>query len=458
MLDVVTGIVAEMTGYPADLLEPDLDLEADLGVDTVKQAEVFAGVREHYDVERDDNLQLRDFPTLNHVASWVRDKTGIAAPTATPAPAATPPAAAAAAPAPVAAPTDPVLDVVTGIVAEMTGYPADLLEPDLDLEADLGVDTVKQAEVFAGVREHYDVERDDNLQLRDFPTLNHVASWVRDKTGIAAPTATPAPAATPPAAVAAPTDPVLDVVTGIVAEMTGYPADLLEPDLDLEADLGVDTVKQAEVFAGVREHYDVERDDNLQLRDFPTLNHVASWVRDKTGIAAPTATPAPAATPPAAAAPVDAAPDVVHGDLDAVDALPRRVPVPSLRPDISMCSSTGVELDGARVVVMLDEGNVGEALVKQLAKAGATALTLSPGVSTEDLLEQLTSWQEEGPVTGVYWLPALDSDGDLAEYDLDRWREALRRRVKTLYATMRSLYECQSVPGLGDPPRRVPRL
>jgi hypothetical protein len=43
-----------MTGYPADLLDPDLDLEADLGVDTVKQAEVFAAVREHYQVERDE--------------------------------------------------------------------------------------------------------------------------------------------------------------------------------------------------------------------------------------------------------------------------------------------------------------------------------------------------------------------------------------------------------------------
>jgi NAD(P)-dependent dehydrogenase (short-subunit alcohol dehydrogenase family) len=233
------------------------------------------------------------------------------------------------------------------------------------------------------------------------------------------------------------TDPVVDVVTGIVAEMTGYPADLLEPDLDLEADLGVDTVKQAEVFAAVREHYDVERDDNLQLRDFPTLNHVAAWVRDKAGIAAPTP-PAPAAPAAPAAAP---APDVVHGDLDAVDALPRRVPVPSLRPDISTCSSTGVELDGSRIVVMLDEGNVGEALVKQLSKAGATPLTLTPGVSTEDLLEQLTSWQDDGPIAGVYWLPALDSDGDIAEYDLDRWREALRRRVKTLYTTMRALYE-----------------
>ena len=42
------AIVAEMTGYPPDLLDLDLDLEADLGVDTVKQAEVFAAVRERY--------------------------------------------------------------------------------------------------------------------------------------------------------------------------------------------------------------------------------------------------------------------------------------------------------------------------------------------------------------------------------------------------------------------------
>ena len=72
----VTDIVAEMTGYPADLLDPDLDLEADLGVDTVKQAEVFAAVRTRWNLERDDTLQLREFPTLNHVAAWVRDKLG----------------------------------------------------------------------------------------------------------------------------------------------------------------------------------------------------------------------------------------------------------------------------------------------------------------------------------------------------------------------------------------------
>ena len=70
----VVSLVAEQTGYPAELLDLDLDLEADLGIDTVKQAELFAQIRETYGIERDDQLKLRDYPTLNHVVGFVRDR------------------------------------------------------------------------------------------------------------------------------------------------------------------------------------------------------------------------------------------------------------------------------------------------------------------------------------------------------------------------------------------------
>ena len=42
----ILALVVEKTGYPKDMLDLDLDLEADLGVDTVKQAEMFAAIRE----------------------------------------------------------------------------------------------------------------------------------------------------------------------------------------------------------------------------------------------------------------------------------------------------------------------------------------------------------------------------------------------------------------------------
>ena len=56
---------------------------------------------------------------------------------------------------------------------------------------------------------------------------------------------------------------------------------MLDLDLDLEADFGVDTVKQAEMFAAIREIYNIPRDENRKLRDFPTLKHVIQFVYDK---------------------------------------------------------------------------------------------------------------------------------------------------------------------------------
>src|SRR5207342_312664 len=228
---------------------------------------------------------------------WVRDKTGLQpVAVAAPEPSVSEPLTE----PPVESAADEVTDEVTvavvSIVSEMTGYPADLLDLDLDLEADLGVDTVKQAEVFAAVRERFGVERDDSLALREFPSLAHVIGWVRDKTGLqpAAPVAPVAPVAAVAAAAPVVPEPVLEVVpvpvadevteavVGIVAGMTGYPPELLDLDLDMEADLGVDTVKQAEVFAAVRERFGVARDENLKLRDFPTLSHVIGWIADKT--------------------------------------------------------------------------------------------------------------------------------------------------------------------------------
>ncbi len=347
ILEKVLGIVAEKTGYPRDMLDPDLDLEADLGIDTVKQAEVFAMVRETFNIPRQDNLKLRDYPTLRHVVGYVEQSKGGAVqaptpiPTPAPAPAPIPATATATATTTATVGGESILEKVLGIVAEKTGYPRDMLDPDLDLEADLGIDTVKQAEVFAMVRETFNIPRQDNLKLRDYPTLRHVVGYVEQSKGgaVEAPTPilapAPAPIPTLPSGASGPTPPrpsgppappppllatlapsplaslapstatasqgsVVAKVLAIVAEKTGYPSDMLELDLDLEADLGIDTVKQAEVFAMVRETFGIPRQDNLRLRDYPTLRHVIGYVEQNQGgaAAAPvTAAPAQAAAP-----------------------------------------------------------------------------------------------------------------------------------------------------------------
>ena len=294
----ILALVVEKTGYPSDMLDLDLDLEADLGVDTVKQAEMFAAIREIYNIPRDENRKLRDYPTLAHVIRFVHEKR----PDLAAAPAAakeevqltTPQTALVAEkPAPATASSqvvtgDSVKERILALVVEKTGYPNDMLDLDLDLEADLGVDTVKQAEMFAAIREIYNIPRDENRKLRDYPTLAHVIRFVHEKRPdlAAAPTAAkeevqlttpqtalvaekPAPATASSQVVTG--DSVKERILALVVEKTGYPNDMLDLDLDLEADLGVDTVKQAEMFAAIREIYNIPRDENRKLRDYPTL-------------------------------------------------------------------------------------------------------------------------------------------------------------------------------------------
>jgi NAD(P)-dependent dehydrogenase (short-subunit alcohol dehydrogenase family) len=243
-------------------------------------------------------------------------------------------------------------------------------------------------------------------------------------------------------------DVVEDAVVSIVEEMTGYGRDLLDLDLDLEADLGVDTVKQAEVFAAVRARFDIPRQEDLKLRDFPTLRHVIGFVHDKaTDLPTPPTPPATAAPRPAEADTVPAASGprlqlqpAFAGDIAATDRLPRRIPAPVLRPDLDRCVETGVTLgSGSHVLVVPDEGGVGTALAKRLRKLGVTVHVLDAASVPEAIEARLTEWLADDGIDGVYWLPALDEEPAIEALDLPQWREALRRRVKSLYAVVRHL-------------------
>jgi len=356
LLQSLLAVIAEKTGYDVDELDPEYELEADLGIDTVKQAEIFSEVRDHFGVERDDDFVLSDYPTIASLAAWLETQVGGSAP-ATPAPDPAAPAPATE-PAPTPVPTEPVeladeppapapvegfdrdtiLDDLLGVISDKTGYERDELDLDYELEADLGIDTVKQAEIFSEVRDRFGVTRDDDFVLSDYPTIVSLVDWLCSQVGAGAEPAAsdaparearstllpePAPEPTPAPEPALPTttdaeapepptfaepepepvseeaepepvapaggyEQVLETVIGIVGEKTGYEREDLDPDYELEADLGIDTVKQAEIFSEVRELYGVERDDDFVLSDYPTLSALATWLSQRVSAGDPT--------------------------------------------------------------------------------------------------------------------------------------------------------------------------
>ncbi|MEE2748171.1 MAG: beta-ketoacyl synthase N-terminal-like domain-containing protein, partial [Candidatus Thermoplasmatota archaeon] len=130
-------------------------------------------------------------------------------------------------------------DVVTKVievVVKHTGYPEDFIELDQDLEGELGIDTVKQAEIMAELRDHFGLPVDESFVLSDHPTLNHMIAYL----GGSSPSDTtpPKPAPEPEPEPLPVKQPVVetpapmsgDVVTKVievVVKHTGYPEDFI---------------------------------------------------------------------------------------------------------------------------------------------------------------------------------------------------------------------------------------
>ena len=299
---------------------------------------------------------------------------------------------------PRAAPTtEEITAAILEIVAAQTGYPADMLDPELDLEADLGIDTVKQAEMFAAIRERYGDRPRRHPQaarlphpaprrrLRRRPHRTRTAPAAAGRRPAAPASPGPSPSRRRRRAAAPTTEEITAAILEIVAAQTGYPADMLDPELDLEADLGIDTVKQAEMFAAIRERYAIARDDTLKLRDYPTLRHVVGFVEDRT---------APAPRPPRPRR----APARRRG-------APRRSPASPARSRAAcrcrccgrrsrVRADTGVDPRRGRRVMRRCPTRAASAtaLAERLRERGVEVLSLDPALASDAVEARLAEW------------------------------------------------------------------
>jgi acyl transferase domain-containing protein/NADP-dependent 3-hydroxy acid dehydrogenase YdfG len=145
------------------------------------------------------------------------------------------------APVPVvqAAPKPDIQSQLIAIVAEKTGYPADVLGLDMELESGLGIDSIKRVEIFSAVQQSIaglpEVKPEHMASLR---TLRQIVEFLE--------------AGSCPQAVAPKRD-IQSQLIAIVAEKTGYPADVLGLDMELESGLGIDSIKRVEIFSAVQQ-------------------------------------------------------------------------------------------------------------------------------------------------------------------------------------------------------------
>jgi acyl carrier protein len=341
----LVDFVVEQTGYPREIVELDADLEADLGIDSIRKAQLFGEIGQRYGLTADESVSLDDFRTLRHLLDYMLPRVvdgsqsaaaaPISAPTAATAPATSwePQSVAATnghAAEPVFAPTATAASsqatsassaeletFLVDFVVEQTGYPREIVELDADLEADLGIDSIRKAQLFGEIGQRYGLTADESVSLDDFRTLRHLLDYMLPRVGggarsaVAAPISAPtakapatswepqpvaatnghavepvfAPTATAAAsqATSASSAELETFLVDFVVEQTGYPREIVELDADLEADLGIDSIRKAQLFGEIGQRYGLTADESVSLDDFRTLRHLLDYMLPRVG-------------------------------------------------------------------------------------------------------------------------------------------------------------------------------
>ena len=342
---VIVSIVSNQTGYPEDMLKAELsiDMEADLGVDSIKRMEIVGALKEQlssYIPDQssldEDKLfeQLAAIKTLEGLIQWVNANVKPKQPPSIPTNTNSIPSNTNSIPSEntisqtvnnTSITAETIEDIIVKIVSDQTGYPEDMLKAELgiDMEADLGVDSIKRMEIVGTLRENLsnfvsdqsDLNEDQLFeQLAAIKTLKGLIQWVNDSIA-----ANPMPSAsinnhqalvdntlveltnpniekntqlTSESITQSIAESIEKTVLKIVSDQTGYPEAMLnaEMNMDIEADLGIDSIKRMEIVGELRQYIadlDHHHDPSLQIDEdkvfesmaqIKTLNGLVDWV------------------------------------------------------------------------------------------------------------------------------------------------------------------------------------
>jgi len=274
LVKFMTEVVAEKTGYPFTAIDPTMDLEADLGIDSIKRVEILSAVRQQNpDLPTLSPEILGSLRTIDALVDHFQPDNEI--PSGEPlqeATSAIPPAI-----EPDRSfskePDNTLANLIVQVVAEKTGYPDSAIDVNLDLESDLGIDSIKRVEILSALRQQRpDLEA---LPAETLGSLRTIASIVdhyggdltqsTNEDSNSSPTGEQidhrSTATSQSRFQSASSSGLEDLLIRVISEKTGYPTDAIATDLDLEGDLGIDSIKRVEILSALKQ----------ERSDLPTL-------------------------------------------------------------------------------------------------------------------------------------------------------------------------------------------
>ncbi|PHY62904.1 type I polyketide synthase [Shewanella xiamenensis] len=253
-------VVADKTGYPVEMLELSMDMEADLGIDSIKRVEILGTVQDELpnlpELSPEDLAECR---TLGEIVALFSQAIPLVS-TAVTAAATVSHATQSAVAASAAVSNDEIERTMMAVVADKTGYPVEMLELSMDMEADLGIDSIKRVEILGTVQDELpnlpELSPEDLAECRtlgEIVALFSQAAPVTAAASVSHATQNAVLASAVAASAALPNDAIERTMMAVVADKTGYPVEMLELSMDMEADLGIDSIKRVEILGTVQD-------------------------------------------------------------------------------------------------------------------------------------------------------------------------------------------------------------
>ena len=276
--NLLLSVVSEKTGYPLEMLSLDMSLDTDLGIDSIKRVEILSALQEKLPWSAAVNPEeLGTFQFLQHIVEFivagrpvVEKSTQIAVVAETKQ----------------TTPADKHFEkVLLNIVSKKTGYPIEMLDLEMNLDSDLGIDSIKRVEILSALQDAMPnlpmVSPDELGQLQTLSSI--IELFISEQTENA-----PESAILSAPQTKKHDNDFTEKFLEVVADKTGYPTETLNLDMNLDSDLGIDSIKRVEILSAIQELVpelpSVSSDDMSALQ---TLQQIIDYMNARIGVIAP---------------------------------------------------------------------------------------------------------------------------------------------------------------------------
>ena len=225
-------------------------------------------------------------------------------------------------------------------------------------------------------------------------------------------------------------DAVCTALREAFAERTGYPLELIEADLDLEADLGIDSVKRVEVVGHVGEVLGVD----VKELDFSQALSVSDIAEVLVGSQNVEVVDAQRTEAGASDAQLDS---VTIGYEDESSRTAHRYVPQSVR--IKSLGAEHTILPGDAILITAADQSVNDAVRKVLEELSLTVIEI-PGDASEATIKRLTSSDRLRRVSTVVDLSVLRPHADVLSKG-DAWWQDVEGQYTTVFSVAQATYE-----------------